>query len=207
MSVWRLIAEDMKAWKRIGFLGPELTASRLRRREAMTLIWRYPGVRATIVYRLSYAAQCHHVPLVPMFLCRYNLRNFGLDVVPFVPIGPGLYIPHPVGTVISARGIGRNCHIISSVTIGMRTRPEFPLIGNDVTIGAGARVLGAITIGDGAQIGANAVVLTDVPSGTTAVGIPARVIRHDVPASLGAHPTPGESIDEDHIPEALPTRW
>jgi len=181
MSVWHLISEDIRIWKRIGFLGPAAaeTRTRLRLREALTLIWRFPGVRATLVYRLSHAASQHHVPLVPMLLFRYNLRNFGLDIVPSVPIGPGLYIPHPVGTVVAARGIGRNCQIISGVTIGMRSRLEFPLVGDDVTIGAGARVLGGITVGHGVHIGANAVVLEDIPDGATAVGIPARIIRRE----------------------------
>jgi serine O-acetyltransferase len=73
--------------------------------------------------------------------------------------------------------MGRNCSIIAAVTIGMRNSWDFPEIGNEVFIGAGARVLGAIRIGDGAVIGANAVVISDLPAGATAVGIPARITR------------------------------
>lgn len=72
--------------------------------------------------------------------------------------------------------IGRNCSVIANVTIGMRNEWVFPEIGNDVFIGAGARVLGGITLGDQAVIGANAVVIHDVPAGATAVGIPAKVV-------------------------------
>jgi serine O-acetyltransferase len=181
MGVWRLIAEDMHEWKRIGFSRPNARHTRLRLGEALSLYWRFPGVRATVVYRLSYAAHRRHIPLLPGILYRRNLRHYGLDIPSGVPIGPGLYIPHPVGIVVMAIEIGRHCHLISAITIGMRNEHAFPRIGNDVTIGAGARVLGGIHIGDRAQIGANAVVIDDVPAGTTAVGIPARLVRTSEP--------------------------
>ena len=177
MTLRQLVAEDLRAWKQLGLLGSRRATGPVSLREALTLIWRYPGVRATVLFRLSHVAHVRHVPVIPMVLARRNLRRWGLDIPPHVPVGGGLYIPHPVGTVITARSIGRNCHIISAVTIGMRNTWEFPLIGDDVTIGAGARILGSVTIGDGAQIGANAVVLGDVPAGATAVGIPARIVQ------------------------------
>ena len=131
-------------------------------------------MRATWLYRLSHSFQRRHIPFIPGILWRRNIRRFGLDIVPTVPIGPGLYIAHPVGTVVMARGLGRNVSLITAITIGMRNSQQFPLIGNNVTIGAGARVLGGIVVGDGATIGANAVVITDVPPGITMVGIPAK---------------------------------
>ncbi|MGH2515083.1 MAG: serine O-acetyltransferase, partial [Ktedonobacterales bacterium] len=158
MSVWQLLAEDLRGWKRVGFLGGARANTQLKLAEALTLVWRYPGVRATMYYRFSHAAHLRHVPLVPMLLFRRNLRYFGIDIIPSVPVGPVLYLPHPVGVVVMATSIGRNCHIISQVTVGMRNEHAFPTIGDNVTIGAGARVLGGITIGEGAQIGATAVV-------------------------------------------------
>jgi serine O-acetyltransferase len=193
MSVWRLIAEDLRAWKRMGFLGPAGAQQPVRAGEALRLWWHFAGVRATVLFRLSHAAYRRRLPLLPTLLAHAALRRYGLDVPPHVPVGPGLYIPHPVGTVITARGIGRNCQIITAVTIGMRNRHEFPLIGDDVVIGAGARVLGGITIGDGARIGANAVVLADVPAGATAVGIPAHIVTH----------TPATADDEAELAVAL----
>jgi len=95
-----------------------------------------------------------------------------------IKIGGGLYIPHPNGTVIVAEEIGKNCNIIANVTIGMRNEWTFPIIGDNVFIGAGARILGGIRIGDNSVIGANSVVIQDVPDNTTVVGIPARVVRH-----------------------------
>ncbi len=91
-------------------------------------------------------------------------------------IGPGLFIQHGFATIVAARSIGANCWINQQVTIGF-DRPEArPVLGDGVAVYAGAKVLGAVTIGDGASIGANAVVLHDVPAGCTAVGVPARIL-------------------------------
>jgi serine O-acetyltransferase len=92
-------------------------------------------------------------------------------------LGEGLVLPHPQGIVIHPQAvIGRNCMIFQQVTIGTGSVPGLPTIGDHVDIGAGARVLGGIRIGNDARIGANAVVLSDVPAGATAVGIPARIV-------------------------------
>lgn len=93
-------------------------------------------------------------------------------------IGAGLFIAHGHSTCLAAARIGKNCHVHHNVTIGWDYRGErSPIIGDDVFLGAGAVVLGEVTVGDRARIGANAVVLCDVPAGATAVGAPARVIR------------------------------
>lgn len=97
----------------------------------------------------------------------------GADIQLNSNIGGGLAIPHPFGIVIHPKAkIGVNCHLQQGVTIGHRGS-GVPTIGNDVYIGAGACILGPITVGDGAMIGANAVVLDDVPSEAVAVGVPA----------------------------------
>jgi serine O-acetyltransferase len=132
--------------------------------------------------RLAYWCSKHHLGAVSKILCLMNLVLFGLEYSPKVKVGPGLFLPHTVGTVIGAASIGANVTIFQGVTIGakeadMNYCPEKrPAILDDVTIGAGAKVLGGITVGDGARIGANSVVLNDVPAGSTAVGIPARLI-------------------------------
>jgi serine O-acetyltransferase len=110
-----------------------------------------------------------------ILVVRYRFWSIvtGADIPLNCQIGGGLLIPHPNGIVIhpDAR-IGVNCLVFQQVTIGARGRYGPPNIGGHVDIGAGAKVLGRITIGDHAKIGANAVVTKDVPSGATAVGAP-----------------------------------
>lgn len=102
----------------------------------------------------------------------------GADIPLNCHLGGGLLLPHPNGVVIHPDAvIGVNCLIFQQVTIGYGSRPGVPRIGGHVDIGAGAKILGGVSIGDHARIGANAVVLHDVPAGATAVGIPARVVR------------------------------
>jgi len=99
------------------------------------------------------------------------------DVPINAQLGGGLLLTHPNGVVIHTDAIvGPNCLIFQQVTIGLGSIPGLPRIGGAVNIGAGAKILGGVVIGDHARIGANAVVLCDVPAGATAVGIPARII-------------------------------
>jgi len=193
MAVRQLIWEDAREWKRIGYLGFDKAEKPVKLRDVLRLLWRHVGLRATSWYRLSHAAHRLHLPLLPGMIARMNLRRYGLDIVSGVPIGPGLYIPHPVGTVVMAVSIGSHCHLISGVTIGMRTVQAFPRIGDHVTISAGARVLGDIHVGDGATIGANSVVMSDVPDGATMVGAPAR------PTRPKEQPTASPALDQADI--------
>ena len=96
-------------------------------------------------------------------------------------LGGGLLIPHPNGIVIHpAAVIGENCLIFQQVTIGTGNIPGLPKIGCHVDIGAGAKILGGVTVGDNVKIGANCVVIKNVPDNCTVVGIPARIIEHEV---------------------------
>lgn len=93
-------------------------------------------------------------------------------------IGGGLIIQHGFSTVISAEKIGRNCKVYQQVTIGFNHDLRAPVIGDNVEICCGAKVIGGITVGDNVLIGANAVVVKDVPSNSVVAGVPARVIKH-----------------------------
>jgi serine O-acetyltransferase len=178
MGLFTLFGYDVRAWKRFRFLGGSPNqGSPLTFSEALRLTWTYPSLRAIFIYRLSHWCYRRHIHILPGMLWRMNISRFGLDIIPSISIGPGLYIGHPVGTVIMARSLGRNVSLLSAITIGMRTTYEFPVIGNDVVIGAGARILGGIVVADGATIGANAVVIDDVAPGATVVGIPAKPIK------------------------------
>jgi serine O-acetyltransferase len=110
-----------------------------------------------------------------------NIVLFGIEVTPKCYIGKGLYIPHTFGTVIGARQIGDNVTIFQGVTIGAKyadtdfTINSRPIIGNRVMIGAGAKILGNISIGNHSIISANSLVISDVPDGVTMIGVPALV--------------------------------
>jgi serine O-acetyltransferase len=100
------------------------------------------------------------------------------DIEPRATLGRRLMIPHPNGVVIHEDAIvGDDCMIMQQVTIGMIGEGEVPTLGNNIYVGAGAKIIGKLTVGDGARIGANAVVTQDVPAGCTAVGVPARLIH------------------------------
>jgi serine O-acetyltransferase len=142
--------------------------------------------RATVWLRLGSWLRACKVPGAATLVQHRLLRVYGLEISPRADIGGGLYIAHPVGCTISAERIGRNVTIIGSVTIGYNKLPNWPLIGDDVFVGTGARVLGAIEIGDGARVAANAVVLEDVPPGCTVAGAPARVVRRPSGAEVRA---------------------
>lgn len=94
-------------------------------------------------------------------------------------IGPGLFIQHGFSTIIAARSVGKNCWVNQQVTIGYSNETDCPDIGDNVTICAGAKVIGGVTIGENAKVGANAVVIKDVPGNVTVVGVPARIVRRN----------------------------
>lgn len=112
-----------------------------------------------------------------------NVALFGLEASPQVQIGGGLFLPHTVGTVLGAERIGCNVTILQGVTLGTAepdsgfTAALRPVIGDHVLIGAGAKIIGRVTVGDYAKVGANAVVLQDVPAYALAIGVPARIIH------------------------------
>ena len=172
-GLWPLMASDLSAWRDL--FAPELKGRQVPPTTAVRLVSVYAGLRAALVYRLAHHLHRRGVPVLPMILNQLNISLHGLDVVPSVAIGPRFYVPHPVGTVIMARRLGADVTVVSAVTIGMRKGDDFPTIGDEVYIGAGARILGGITVGNRVSIGANAVVLTDVPDDSVAVGVPATV--------------------------------
>lgn len=165
--------KDVQRWViPSGFADPsEVTFLRTLR-----LLYGHSSLRLMFWFRLARWLTEKRVPSIPGIIYRRNLRKFGAELRLDTPIGGGLYIAHPVGVVLSPDYMGENCSVISAVTIGMRNEVIFPKIGDRVFIGAGARILGDITIGHDVQVGANSVVVKDVPAGATVVGIPGKVI-------------------------------
>ncbi len=148
--------------------------------KVLRLLYQNPSLRAMAWFRLANALRSVGVRGTSSWTQRRLLRLYGLELSIGLQIGGGLYIAHPVGCVLHATSIGSNVTVISAVTFGTLEAGVWPTIGDDTFFGAGARVLGAITIGSGAKVGANAVVLHDVPARATAVGVPARVLERRV---------------------------
>jgi serine O-acetyltransferase len=135
-----------------------------------------------VLCRFSRSAYLAHLPLVPHVFTYMNIVLFGLEVTPKCEIGPGVFFAHSVGTVVGATRLGSNVTLFQGVTLGAKDlAPTFdpatrPIVGDEVVLGAGCKVLGGIEIGNGVTVGANAVVLKSVPANSTVVGIPARVV-------------------------------
>ena len=152
---------------------------------SIDLLKRLLHPRFTPVLLCRLAHYCSTIRLSPLakIISLLNFVIFGIEIAVNCEIGAGLYFPHTVGTVIGARKIGQNALIYQGVTIGAKhidigfDPSSRPLIGNDVTIGSGAKILGGIEIGNNVSIGANAVVTKSLPDHVVAVGIPAKIIR------------------------------
>ena len=140
----------------------------------------YPGVHAVAVHRLSHLLWRMHLRLVARLISQLMRWITGIEIHPGAQIGKRFFIDHGMGVVIGETAeIGDDCTLYHGVTLGGTTwekEKRHPTLGDNVVVGAGAQVLGPITIGDGARIGSNSVVVKDVPAGATVVGIPGRVV-------------------------------
>jgi serine O-acetyltransferase len=144
----------------------------------LEVILLYPGLKAIGMHRLAHLLWEAGVPLLPRLLSQLTRFFTGIEIHPGATIGKHLVIDHGLGVVIGETAeVGDDCLIFHGSTLGGKggTGKRHPTLGNKVMVGAGAKLLGPISIGDGAKIGANAVVVTDVPMGATAVGVPASI--------------------------------
>ncbi len=170
MNLFSLIKEDFSNVKRND---PALHST-------FELFFNYPGLWALFFYRISHWFYTKKLRFIPRFISAIGMFFTMIDIHPGATIGRRVFIDHGVGVVIGETAVvGNDVIIYQQVTLGgVRTSRDkrHPTIGDNVVIGAGAKVLGNINIGNGAKIGANSVVVKDVPMFATAVGIPARVI-------------------------------
>ncbi len=138
----------------------------------------YPGLHAVASYRLAHWLWAHRFKLVARWLAHVARWLTGIEIHPGASIGKRFFIDHGMGVVIGETAdIGDDCFLYQAVTLGgtsLEPGKRHPTLEDGVIIGAGAKVLGPITLGKNARVGANAVVVRDVPAGTTVVGIPAR---------------------------------
>ena len=166
MSLWSDLGADLRAKQRL-YSTPEQVYPLLRTVLA-------DGTLANVLYRVQAMLVRWHLGPLALIPHWFNKVLNGCVIGVYAQFGPGLVLIHPVGVVVNSavRG-GRNVWIESSVVIG-ENRGQFPVLGDDIFIGSGAKVIGGVNIGTGARVGANAVVLHDVAPGDTVVGIPAK---------------------------------
>ena len=141
-----------------------------------------PRLLPVVILRMAGACEGKKCKVLGKIFSIINFLFFGLEVSSKVKIGEGLFLPHTVGTVIGAARIGINCTIMQGVTLGS-AEPDLhfdeskrPVIGDNVLIGSGAKIIGSVFVGNNVKIGANAVVVKDIPDNSVAVGVPAVVV-------------------------------
>ena len=141
----------------------------------------YSGFKAVKAYRKANWFYRHNMKFIARYISQRARHKTGIEIHPGAKIGKGLFIDHGIGVVIGETAeIGDNCTIYQNATLGGTGKDHgkrHPTLGNNVMVGSGAKVLGPFKVGDNARIAANAVVLTEIPPNSTAVGVPARVVR------------------------------
>jgi serine O-acetyltransferase len=150
-------------------------------RSTLEILLCYPGFHALVMHRISHRLWRLRVPLLPRLLSQVGRLFTGIEIHPGARIGRGVFIDHGMGVVIGETAvIGNNCLLYQGVTLGGTGKQHgkrHPTLKENVVVGAGAKVLGAITVGANTRIGAGSVLLRDVASDSTVVGIPGRVIH------------------------------
>ena len=141
----------------------------------------YAGYKAVRKHRRAHWFYLHHMKLLARYLSQRARHKTGVEIHPGATIGKGLVIDHGMGVVIGETTvIGDDCLIYQGATLGgtgKDTGKRHPTLGNNVMVGAGAKVLGPFKVGDNSRIAAGAVVLSEIPPNSTAVGVPARIVR------------------------------
>lgn len=159
----------------------------------------YSGWHAILSHRIAHALVKRKVPILPRLLSQFTRLVTGIEIHPGATIGPAFFIDHGMGVVIGETSeLGHHVTLYQGVTLGgtgKQRGKRHPTLGNHVVVGAGAKVLGAIEIGDNVKVGANSVVLKPVPRDCTVVGIPGRVIHKQ------AGDYPEVALDHTEMPD------
>lgn len=170
-------------------------------RSAIEILLLYPGLKAIRMYRRAHWFYMHKCFFLARLISQRAARKTGIEIHPGAKIGKGLFIDHGTGVVIGETAeIGENCTIYQGVTLGGTGKDHgkrHPTLGNNVMVGAGAKVLGPFKVGDNSRIAAGAVVLSEVPENSTAVGVPARIVK------MGIKRDDDDKLDWVHIPDPV----
>ncbi|MBR5277678.1 MAG: serine O-acetyltransferase [Clostridia bacterium] len=192
-----------KSYELLGTLNAEVRAIRDRdpaARSNAEVLLLYPGLHALIAHRVAHALYNKEQFFAARAVSQWSRNRTGIEIHPAAQIGKGLFIDHGCGVVIGETTIiGDNCTIYQGATLGgtgKHVGKRHPTIGNNVMIGAGAKVLGPVIIGDNSKVAAGAVVLKDIPENSTAVGIPARVVR-------GKTVETEQTLDQQNVPDPV----
>lgn len=173
-------------------------------RNAFEIILTYSGLHAVLAYRVSHWFYKHKLFTIARVISQTARFLTGIEIHPGAKIGKGFFIDHGMGVVIGeTTEIGDNCLIYQGVTLGGTGKERgkrHPTLGNNVMVGAGARVLGPIKIGNNVKVAAGAVVLEPVPDNCTCVGVPARIVRRD---GKRVRPSSACDLDQIHIPDPV----
>lgn len=164
----------------------------------------YSGFHAIAAYRIAHMLHVRGFRFTARLISQAARFATGIEIHPGAKIGKGLFIDHGSNVVIGETAeIGDNCTLYQGVTLGGTGKhigKRHPTLGNNVMVGAGAKVLGPFKVGDNAKIAANAVVLSEVPANSTAVGMPARIVRRD---GERVNRCEAEQLDQVHIPDPV----
>ncbi|MBN1688986.1 MAG: serine O-acetyltransferase [Candidatus Omnitrophica bacterium] len=149
----------------------------------LEVIFLYSGFHALLIHRFSHFLYCLKIPFIPRLMSQLARFLTGIEIHPGAKIGPGFFIDHGMGVVIGeTTETGENVTLYQGVTLGgtgIQRGKRHPTLGNNVVIGAGAKVLGNICLGNYVKVGAGSVVIHSVPDQCTVVGVPAEIVRKE----------------------------
>lgn len=168
----------------------------------LEIILCYPGFHAIVTHRLAhYLHTVLKIPVLPRLISQMSRFFTGIEIHPGAKIGKSFFIDHGMGVVIGETSeIGDNCTLFQGVTLGGTGKERgkrHPTLGSNVVVGAGASILGNITIGDNSYIGAGSVVTKDFPPTSTIVGVPGRIVR------LEGKKIRGATLDHTNLPDPI----
>jgi serine O-acetyltransferase len=171
-------------------------------RSTLQILLLYPGLHAVRNHRRAHWCYRHRLLFLARLISQYTRWRTGIEIHPGATLGRRLVIDHGMGIVIGETAeVGDDVLLYQGVTLGGTGKDQgkrHPTIGNNVLIGAGAKVLGPFTVGDNSRIAANAVVLSEIPPDSTAVGVPARVVR-----IAGERVNFAEEVDQIHVSDPI----